>query len=718
MFYHPSIEDPNTAWKSYININRSVEDVVEELKTIKNNTIENRIDYSDYLLQNNDLVKQTNFLLERNLDNFDRIIYNQNETLYSLDVLNFNVNETNEKIIELTQIIKYNLSAIIEQQKISNFLLNHIAYLISIPDIEKEKVRNLELGLKHFKNARINSELFNDAKTFLLKAKEIDYTDYITLYYLGMVYLYGNDCINLDEAIFHFTEAGKYAEVDSYENVSKLLFLLKYSTNNDIQEKIPSSEYLKKFAAESFYQASIAAYTKKDYSLSKSLASKAITLFPKLHNAHILYCRAMLKDDDTFSAIEYLSEYLFKNPIIYDIICADPVFFENAQMVYFLIKIKKDFRTKTLHILEKLIKLTNGSLVAERVNNSTWIKILLDCYALFLEETFEKIVKSYTLVRKIEIQHLNLSQKFDVLEMCPNKRLIPYASSRKSKHIILAIGCYIIIYIDGKYFKSFSSNNYLVSDIYITNNNKYFITVGMDSILEVYDLNTYVLKKVINLDYNITRLCVSNDMKKIALYGNGKIILFDFDFDTFSYKQTVICEGINSFMSNLSFSNNSKYLAFCKVGGKEIVIYDTINHTVFKEIKIQSDTLFLLRAIQFSQNDEFIALSGDDGIIAICELNNLNLNILRGPKHIITKLFFNEDNTFIVSDSNEEIIVWNIKNKKVHRRIVGINNFIYGINKNVLEYTHLDVFENCDSNLEKFINYEMTYIKNGIIKYS
>ena len=56
-----------------------------------------------------------------------------------------------------------NMDIQIEQQKLSNLLLQNIAELLRVPDSEKERQHSIELGIKFFVNAKKDSELYADA---------------------------------------------------------------------------------------------------------------------------------------------------------------------------------------------------------------------------------------------------------------------------------------------------------------------------------------------------------------------------------------------------------------------------------------------------------------------------------------------------------------------------------------------------------------------------
>jgi hypothetical protein len=101
----------------------------------------------------------------------------------------------------------------IEQQKLSNLLLENIAELLRVPDSEKERQHSIELGIKFFVNASKDADLFADALEELLKAESLMKQDYFVLHRIGCIYLYVEKYINPEKALEYFLRAAKYASV-------------------------------------------------------------------------------------------------------------------------------------------------------------------------------------------------------------------------------------------------------------------------------------------------------------------------------------------------------------------------------------------------------------------------------------------------------------------------------------------------------------------------
>ena len=114
----------------------------------------------------------------------------------------------------------------IEQEKITNLLLENIGELLKVPDMEKERLYYIENGLKYFKNALNDEDLFSDALEELLKAEKLKKQDPFVLHKIGLIYLYAPKLINPQNALDYFSRAAKYSilETDGKtdENIKKV----------------------------------------------------------------------------------------------------------------------------------------------------------------------------------------------------------------------------------------------------------------------------------------------------------------------------------------------------------------------------------------------------------------------------------------------------------------------------------------------------------------
>jgi ribosomal protein L7/L12 len=144
------------------------------------------------------------------------------------------------KISSELSFLNYNTEILIEQQKLTNLLLQNIGELLRVPDSEKERQLAIELGIKFFVNAQKDADLFDDSLEEFLKAESLMKQDYFVLHRIGLIYMHSIKHINIEKALAYFTKAAKYASVESDPKAMRLINIL---NKNESQHKIEQSSY-------------------------------------------------------------------------------------------------------------------------------------------------------------------------------------------------------------------------------------------------------------------------------------------------------------------------------------------------------------------------------------------------------------------------------------------------------------------------------------------
>ena len=122
--------------------------------------------------------------------------------------------------------INRNLDIQIEQQRLSNLLLQDISKLLRVPDSEKERQHSIELGVKFFVNAQKDADLYTDALEELSKAESLMKQDYFVLHRIGCIYLYAEKYVDPEKALDYFLKAAKYASLESNPDAARLVNVL------------------------------------------------------------------------------------------------------------------------------------------------------------------------------------------------------------------------------------------------------------------------------------------------------------------------------------------------------------------------------------------------------------------------------------------------------------------------------------------------------------
>jgi len=189
--------------------------------------------------------------------------------------LNFLSYQMTDVTLQLSFLNK-NLDIQIEQQKVTNLLLENIGELLRVPDSEKERQHCIELGLKFFVNAQNDNDLYDDALEELIEAEKLMKQDYFVLHRIGLIYMYSIKHINPQTALDYFAKAAKYASVESDPKAARLANILS-QYGSRINTKVATvTNAIESLAADSYEKAAFAAYVLGNFELAVAHQSKAV----------------------------------------------------------------------------------------------------------------------------------------------------------------------------------------------------------------------------------------------------------------------------------------------------------------------------------------------------------------------------------------------------------------------------------------------------------
>lgn len=193
-----------------------------------------------------------------------------------LYVLSNQMSEVNENL----NFVNRNLDIQIEQQRVTNLLLEDIKELLRVPDSEKERQHSIELGLKFFINAQKDDDLFADALEELLEAEKLMKQDYFVLHRIGLIYLYSAKHIDPPKALGYFERAAKYASVESDPKAKRLANVLAQYGDRANTKIVTDTNAIGSLAADSYEKAAFVSYILGNFELAVAHQSKAV----KYHN--------------------------------------------------------------------------------------------------------------------------------------------------------------------------------------------------------------------------------------------------------------------------------------------------------------------------------------------------------------------------------------------------------------------------------------------------
>jgi len=208
-----------------------------------------------------------------------------------MEVLSSQLTDINDNL----RFLNRNMDIQIEQQKLSNLLLQNIAELLRVPDSEKERQHSIELGIKFFVNAQMDSDLYTDALEELLKAESLMKQDYFVLHRIGCIYLHVSKHINPEKALDYFTKAAKYASVESDPKAIKLANVLNQKTSNINSSKnineitsVYQTDSISLLVADSYEKAAFSAYILGRFDDAVNYQSKAFKFNATPQNSFLL----------------------------------------------------------------------------------------------------------------------------------------------------------------------------------------------------------------------------------------------------------------------------------------------------------------------------------------------------------------------------------------------------------------------------------------------
>ena len=227
-----------------------------------------------------------------------------------INILSNQMSDINEELF----FINRNMDIQIEQQKLSNLLLQNIAELLRVPDSEKERQHCIELGIKFFVNGSKDADLYVDALEELLKAETLMKQDYFVLHRIGCIYLYVEKYINPEKALEYFLRAAKYATVESDSKAARLASVLTNNFNTVNSDLNNSEKQIGLLAADSYEKAAFAAYVLGRFSDAVNYQSKSLKLDSNTKNRFIL-SKYQVRNGDINEGVKNLSRCIDNEPV-------------------------------------------------------------------------------------------------------------------------------------------------------------------------------------------------------------------------------------------------------------------------------------------------------------------------------------------------------------------------------------------------------------------
>ncbi|MBL7803466.1 MAG: hypothetical protein JNL02_07005 [Saprospiraceae bacterium] len=220
----------------------------------------------------------------------------------NLQEISYGIDGLNSELNEMASMLDWKLSLVIEQQRITNLLMGNIAFLLRIPDIQKERQYHIEQGIKFLKNAIFDNDFYNDSLTNLLKAEKIESTDFFALHRIGLIYMYSPKHLALEKAEDYFKKAAKYAVAESNVGASVTTNYLTGDIDRNLLAQSPTPDSIKIQAAEAYLFAGRSCYIQGKFSEAADLAGKGFSLVPQMIEAGFTQAKALAANNNESQA--------------------------------------------------------------------------------------------------------------------------------------------------------------------------------------------------------------------------------------------------------------------------------------------------------------------------------------------------------------------------------------------------------------------------------
>ncbi len=291
----------------------------------------------------------------------------------------------NANLENIASVLTWKFQEIIEQQKITNLLLGNISILLRIPDIQKERQYYVEQGLKFFQNARADKSFYDDSLENLLKAEQIEKTDYFTLQRIGMIYLFSAKHLDLSKAIDYFLKSAKYSYGETHSFSSQTNNYLENDLNSDVSRQIRTTLDIKKHTANSYLYASQCYYLKNDYKNALTCAQNAYKIVPSFLEAGFNTVKYLCCLDKEKVAVPILKDIILKNKFFSVKTINDADIITKQEIQTLLLELSTDALNKSMSRLKELKKYNVSNKNIDKILDNAQTKILKKNYISSLE---------------------------------------------------------------------------------------------------------------------------------------------------------------------------------------------------------------------------------------------------------------------------------------------------------------------------------------------
>lgn len=174
--------------------------------------------------------------------------------------IGMHLDKVGDILIKQLEPLNRNLDIAVQQQRLTNLLLEDIAELLRIPDSEKERQMKISLGIKYFIQAQKDSDLYDESLRCFLEAEKMRPLDHFVLYRIGYIYLYSPNNVNVENAIDYFSRAAKLAIIEDDPETIELASIMTMDKKSEYHAATHDLSSIRRLAADSLNKGAYGLY--------------------------------------------------------------------------------------------------------------------------------------------------------------------------------------------------------------------------------------------------------------------------------------------------------------------------------------------------------------------------------------------------------------------------------------------------------------------------
>ena len=296
------------------------------------------------------------------------------------------------EVSAMAAMLDWRMSLLVQEQRITNVLLQGVANLLRIPEKHKERVDEIERGLKYLRSAlasEADGSYYEDALHRFKKAEGIENQDYFTLSMIGFIYLFSPKLCNLKSAEDYLLRAARESLVEHTAGGTTSSRSLRPTGNLSV---IKHQDHFLSTAAESYWRAAWACFLQGESVRAAAHAGKAFRLIPEFASAGFDQAVYLVASGEDEKAAEVLDQVVQLDRNFAIAALADEITKECPPVLRLLQQKTSEAVSQSRALLEKCLR--------EAASNSQSSQILLRAEALVKGGSFTSCLEAIDLLRE------------------------------------------------------------------------------------------------------------------------------------------------------------------------------------------------------------------------------------------------------------------------------------------------------------------------------